>query len=474
MFVVAARAATPDALLVGFSAGGIIGMVLAYRETPGSRQRFGFFALAAASLGCALLAKGPVGLILPMAVVVAHQWIETRRVRHFFSTLSVSIAAIAIALPWYVWVGLRTDGLWLRGFFLDHNLGRAMDSMEGHGGGVWYYPAAALLGLFPWSLIVIPVALWTRRNVRGSDPQAVMVRLGMVWLGMYIVAFSFASTKLPSYITPAYPGACLLIGGCLADWSERRLMIPRWLGRTAAVVFASAAVAIVVGLAVAGNQVGSVSIMGLSIVGSLFLWPALMAWRESDGGSVPRLTGALTGSNSWLPVSVLVSGCLLLLVVFGIGGPLADSQRNELDVFAMAGDERNSTDDAEGFRSSSRWLAVGTIEPSWVFYLREPIRECTLGIEPEVGGLRDAASHLAEPGNFVIVDQENLAALQSLVDSNVSYATVTCFRRFLRDETTIVLTSLPVGPGGIGQQGVQDRLERRTAEGSKNSHLERR
>ncbi len=28
--------------------------------------------------------------------------------------------AIGIAAPWYVWVGIRTDGEWLRGFFFEH------------------------------------------------------------------------------------------------------------------------------------------------------------------------------------------------------------------------------------------------------------------------------------------------------------------------------------------------------------------
>ena len=109
-----------------------------------------------AAMGLGVLAKGPVGLMLPTAVIGMFLLImrlpaaghEPRpgpsakgscRVvaafdpLHFLTTcwtmrpLTAIFAAAAVALPWYWAVGLATDGEFLRGFFLEHNLNRADD-----------------------------------------------------------------------------------------------------------------------------------------------------------------------------------------------------------------------------------------------------------------------------------------------------------------------------------------------------------
>ena len=77
---------------------------------------------------------------------------------HFLRTcwsmrpLTAVAVVLAVAAPWYAWVGWRTDGEFLRVFFWDHNLGRAAQPMEGHSGGPWFYPVAILVGFFPWSV----------------------------------------------------------------------------------------------------------------------------------------------------------------------------------------------------------------------------------------------------------------------------------------------------------------------------------
>src|SRR5690606_15410206 len=65
--------------------------------------------------------------------------------------------ALAVALPWHIWVGIRTDGQWLSGFFWEHNVNRALQPMEGHRGSILYYPVALLVGFFPWSVLTAPM-----------------------------------------------------------------------------------------------------------------------------------------------------------------------------------------------------------------------------------------------------------------------------------------------------------------------------
>ena len=62
--------------------------------------------------------------------------------------------------------------------------------------------------------------------------------LAVCWIGVYVILFSLARTKLPSYVTPCYPALALLVGDYIDRWSRqaaavggrlarRRLRLPR-------------------------------------------------------------------------------------------------------------------------------------------------------------------------------------------------------------------------------------------------------
>ncbi len=210
MFVVASRAATPDAALIATTSIGILAIVSAQLTYHDSQRHIWLNLFGYVALGMAVLAKGPVGVIIPFAVILTWQFLQlwpaasglhglnVERVAWWqmlfrlvkqpsglvsclasffqqsvktswmsFRQLSMvrgGIIILCISLPWYMWVGIRTDGQWLYGFFIEHNVQRAVSSMEGHSGGIWYYPMAILLGVFPWSLLLIPILMWTYRN----------------------------------------------------------------------------------------------------------------------------------------------------------------------------------------------------------------------------------------------------------------------------------------------------------------------
>ena len=108
-------------------------------------------ALLYASVGVAALAKGLPGLLLPPAAIGLFLLIARLPIRcgstswparilgflrpfapgHFLRTfwlmrpITAVVVTLAVAAPWYTLVGLRTHGAFLRGFFLDNNIGRA-------------------------------------------------------------------------------------------------------------------------------------------------------------------------------------------------------------------------------------------------------------------------------------------------------------------------------------------------------------
>lgn len=394
LFVMAGRAATPDSCLIACSTLGIAALTGGLLVPPVERSRlatsilrerlpWSWAAVGYLALGGALLAKGPVGLLLPLLIV--HLWwlvMQRRRPeaaelprarlgrfavrawaifnpRHVVHSLIAlkslpgACLALVVAAPWYIAVGLETDGEFLREFFWQHNVGRAVASMEGHNGSILFYPAALLVGTFPWSLWLIPILWWgVKAKRRGAAARTAMTLAG-VWVAVTVLVFTFASTKLPSYITSCYPGVALLVGGFLKDFAAD-VRMPSRLWRTIA-----GGVAVLVASGLATGLIWFSFSEDLPLIGwvgcsSILLALAGVAGWLVDWQARPRLVPAI-----WLVASVL-----LHIGLFGLGTRTVDNYRSEVDML-VAIDQSND--------STSRWHGLGGMEPSWVYYLGKTI-----------------------------------------------------------------------------------------------------
>lgn len=478
MFGVAARAATPDSVLIFFTTAATLVYVLAafpVRQAaarrdddapPGLFPRSWWAAVAIYGvMGLAVLAKGPVGLVLPTAVIGMYllivrlppraaaedfgecsRWSRLATLArclarpfapgHFLSTcwsmrpITAVATVLAVAGPWYLWVGLRTNGAWLEGFLLEHNVGRAAGAMEGHGGPIIYYPIALLIGLFPWSVLAAPLLCELAKNFK----QRVRWRFGLIfaagWVGVYVSLFSLASTKLPSYITPCYPGAALLIGNLLHRWTQGELSLGKRSSGLAWVVLAIAGVAILVGAPIAAHWL----LPGeewLGLVGLAPIAGAVAGWRWAC--SRPR----------WATAALAVSAVVLMIALFAIGAVRVDRRRQHEALLHVV---------------HSRPLtaplgAYGVLEPSWVFYARRPIEELVhrpndtspraFTTDPFGRRVRRADLHrfLDHPHAMVITTDRNYERIRHELRGDVEVLATTPY--FLKDETLILLGRNP-------------------------------
>ena len=114
-------------------------------------------------------------------------------------------------------VGIKTDGEWLRGFFLNHNLERFAEPQEGHGGGFWLTLVFVVGGMLPFSVFILQsfVYWWKGRK------DNFLFFCGLFAL-VVIVFFAIADTKLPNYTVPAYPFLAVLIGYYLSLVIEKK------------------------------------------------------------------------------------------------------------------------------------------------------------------------------------------------------------------------------------------------------------
>ncbi len=141
-----------------------------------------------------------------------------------------TIVILSVALPWYIMVGLRTDGLWLQQFFAKFNLRPFMQPILGHSGPFWLHIPYLLIGFFPWSVFLGPAIIETIRRIRDRDPRQYAYVLLTCWFSMFFIFWSICSTKLPHYVLPVYPALALLTGCFLETWiTEPARVGPGWM-----------------------------------------------------------------------------------------------------------------------------------------------------------------------------------------------------------------------------------------------------
>jgi 4-amino-4-deoxy-L-arabinose transferase-like glycosyltransferase len=147
------------------------------------------------------------------------QW---RQIFHW-QILAAACITLLIAVPWYVAVHNATDGEWTRGFFLEHNIGRFSEPMEGHGGLFIIVPVFVLAGLLPASVFI-------GESLRGfkyrfSDP---FLKLAFCVMVTYVVFYSLSGTKLPNYPTPCYPFVATILGYFISMGFSKSLQVRRY------------------------------------------------------------------------------------------------------------------------------------------------------------------------------------------------------------------------------------------------------
>lgn len=436
MFSAVGRAVTPDATLVCCLTWAFCGFVWARVE--GQRSVIPMYA----AMGLAMLAKGPVGFLLPCVAIGLFGlcrstcWdLETgavslgegrwwrrggRLIGHVFSPprflqtlrsmhLGVGVlVAFGIALPWYVLVGWRTDGAWLAGFLGGHNVQRFLEPMEQHRGPPFYYLVVLAAGTFPWS-VFLPSAvrhLWMRVATR--RPQWDSDLFLTCWAATWLVFFSLAQTKLPNYILPIYPAVAIIVSRSLIAWM-RDLTIESRGFLIECRVLAVAGVAIIIGLLIA---------MTILLPHEQFL--ALL-------GVIPIVTAAAAfrlaqTRRRHYAVSALAVGAVALVLGMTGMAPVRLARYQDSPFFAQAAQAATPDGMAE-------IATIEVFEPSLVFYHGQRIHR---------PAPTDLAAFLDEhPQGFVLTRSDKLDRLPPDVAERL--VEVARQRRFLRRHDLVLL-----------------------------------
>jgi len=204
-----------------------LGLMAWYAWLEGGRKLW--LAVFYILMGLATLAKGPVAPLLAALIVVAYAGVrrELAIVRRSLWLPGIALF-LAVALPWYVAVQLRNPEFF-RVFVLEHNLARFSTDLYCHRQPFWFFLPVLLLGLAPWSALVVAAVASSVRRWRAAAPSGDSLPMFfLVWGVVPVLFFSLSQSKLPGYILPALPAFALLA----AEYVHRRQQEegpPGWL-----------------------------------------------------------------------------------------------------------------------------------------------------------------------------------------------------------------------------------------------------
>ncbi|HEY9405713.1 MAG TPA: hypothetical protein VIQ24_23890, partial [Pyrinomonadaceae bacterium] len=187
-------------------------------ETTG-RTRTWLLAGFYAGMGAALLAKGLIGVVIPVGVVAVYHLLRRRLPGAWKSAFWGFPITLAVAALWYAPVIARHGWTFVDEFFVRHHFARYLSNKYHHPQPFWFYLAIIPALMLPWSAFLAAGVAHARRwNWRGDDALGKLRLFALAWVLFPLLFFSASGSKLPGYILPALPGAALLVGERLAGF----------------------------------------------------------------------------------------------------------------------------------------------------------------------------------------------------------------------------------------------------------------
>ena len=168
-------------------------------------------------LALAVLAKGPVGVVLPGLIILSFLFYvgQFRAVLQEIGVVTGGLIFLLLTLPWYILVILKHGQTYINAFFGYHNLERFTGVVNQHSAPWYFYFLVVLVGFAPWSIYLpqamIHLRFWQQQKWSQQPRKAQLGLFACFWFICIFIFFTIAATKLPSYILPLLPAAAILV-----------------------------------------------------------------------------------------------------------------------------------------------------------------------------------------------------------------------------------------------------------------------
>ena len=180
-----------------------------------------FVMLAAIGLGAGFLMKGPVGVVIPLLVLLPILMIERRSIALTPIDLVLGfLVMVAIAMPWYVVMWLTHGNAYLQSFFVGDNYERFATARFNDPRPWWFYLPVVAGGLLPWTPLALvwlgPITQFLRRK---RDVHAIDLRL-LLWAALPLIFYSLSVGKQPRYVLPVLPPLAILLAASINERTQ--------------------------------------------------------------------------------------------------------------------------------------------------------------------------------------------------------------------------------------------------------------
>lgn len=167
-------------------------------------------------MALATLAKGPVGLVLPLLVsliylAVQRDWKAMKRMR----LLTGVSLVFAVVLIWYLPAAWKGGQSFVNETLLRHTVDRFAKGSS-HIRPFYYYFVNFPVDFLPWFLFLPGAIVYGLLKKREVVPKGILFLL--VWFVTIFLFFSFSKGKRTLYLLPLYPAVSLLVGKFWDDY----------------------------------------------------------------------------------------------------------------------------------------------------------------------------------------------------------------------------------------------------------------
>ncbi len=181
------------------------------------------------ALAAAVLAKGPVGVVLPAAAAAV--FIAAERRWSLLGRLDLVKGAVVVGVlagGWYLAATIIGGRAFFDKQILSENLFTYVNHpgiSRGHSHPFYYMGLVLLAGFLPWSLLLPFAAARLARIERLRNPRLLYL---VIWFAVVMLFYSFAFSKRGVYLLALYPALAAITGVYLAE-EMAAAKPPRWL-----------------------------------------------------------------------------------------------------------------------------------------------------------------------------------------------------------------------------------------------------
>lgn len=169
-------------------------------------------------MALATVTKGPIGIVFPGAIIFLYLLIigQLREILRMHVIRGLLLYFL-VAAPWY-YAMYTVHGMDFINTFLGfHNVTRFTTPEHANRVTFWYYFPVVILGLFPWTGLLLQSVKASIRDSRIDDMRNLIFL--HVWWAFVFLFFTVCQTKLVSYILPMFPALAMVIG-----WNIARML----------------------------------------------------------------------------------------------------------------------------------------------------------------------------------------------------------------------------------------------------------